>query len=135
MGKQEGAGQGGSVIPYVSHTPHVSQEEHVSLDLPRTDPRAANLAADEVRRRLEHARTTRLAQLKALDGTGASPGDHLMSNQKDAIKRVLREIDEAFARVEDGTYGTCLGCSKPVPPERLEILPHTRYCVGCQRAA
>ncbi len=107
----------------------------MSLDLPRTDPRAANLAADEVRRRLEHARTTRLAQLKALDETGAAPGDHLMSNQKDAIKRVLQEIEEAFARVADGSYGTCLGCSKPVPPERLEILPHTRYCVGCQRTA
>ncbi|MEU0284338.1 TraR/DksA C4-type zinc finger protein [Streptomyces sp. NPDC005908] len=107
----------------------------MSLDLPRTEPRTANPAADEVRRRLEHARTTRLAQLKALDESGDSPGDHLMSNQKDAIKRVLTEIDEAFARVDAGTYGDCLGCSKPVPPERLEILPHTRYCVACQRRA
>ncbi|MFF9486363.1 TraR/DksA family transcriptional regulator [Streptomyces sp. NPDC014676] len=104
----------------------------MSLDLPRTETRTAHPAADEVRRRLEHARTTRLAQLKALDETGQSPGDHLMSNQKDAIKRVLKEIDEAFTRVDDGTYGTCLGCSKAVPPERLEILPHTRYCVACQ---
>lgn len=107
----------------------------MSLDLPRTEPRTALPAADEVRQRLEHARTTRLAQLKALDETGQSPGDHLMSNQIDAIKRVLTEIDEAFARVDDGTYGTCLGCSKAVPPERLEILPHTRYCVSCQRRA
>ncbi|WP_030831212.1 MULTISPECIES: TraR/DksA C4-type zinc finger protein [Streptomyces] len=107
----------------------------MSLDLSRTEPRSAHPAADEVRQRLEHARTTRLAQLKALDETGQSPGDHLMSNQKDAINRVLREIDEAFARVEDGTYGICLGCSKSVPPERLEILPHTRYCVGCQGRA
>ncbi|CAL9375205.1 TraR/DksA family transcriptional regulator [Streptomyces pilosus] len=107
----------------------------MSLDLPRTEPRSLNPAADEVRQRLEHARTTRLAQLKALDDTGQNPGDHLMSNQKDAIKRVLTEIDEAFARVEDGTYGTCLGCSKSVPPERLEILPHTRYCVACQSRA
>lgn len=71
-GKTGGPGHGGSVIPYISHVTHAFQEEHVSLDLPRTDPRAANLAADEVRRRLEHARTTRLAQLKALDETGAA---------------------------------------------------------------
>ena len=63
MGRRAGPGHGGSVIPYIAYVTHAFQEEHVSLDLPRTDPRAANLAADEVRRRLEHARTTRLAQL------------------------------------------------------------------------
>ncbi|GAA2424324.1 TraR/DksA family transcriptional regulator [Streptomyces glaucus] len=107
----------------------------MSPDAPRTAPRPAHPAADEVRRRLEHARTTRLAQLKALDETGSSSGDHLLSHQKDAIKRILAEIDAAFARVHDGTYGICLGCSKPVPPERLEILPHTRHCVACQHRA
>ncbi|GGW56061.1 TraR/DksA family transcriptional regulator [Streptomyces griseoloalbus] len=111
----------------------------MSLDLPCTDPRTeirvASPAADEVRQRLEHARSTRVAQLKALDETGQSPDDHLMSTQKDAIERVLAEIDEAFARVDDGTYGVCLGCGKAVPPERLEILPHTRHCVTCQRRA
>ncbi|CAL9649723.1 RNA polymerase-binding transcription factor DksA [Streptomyces sp. enrichment culture] len=107
----------------------------VSLDLPRTDLRPDHPAADEIRQRLEHARSTRLAQLKALDETGQSPDDHLMSNQKDAIRRALKEIEEAFARLGDGTYGICLGCSKPVPPERLEILPHTRHCVTCQSRA
>ncbi|MEV0691743.1 MULTISPECIES: TraR/DksA C4-type zinc finger protein [unclassified Streptomyces] len=107
----------------------------MSIDLPRTEPRSAHTAADEIRQRLEHARTTRLAQLKALDETGGSPDDHLMSNQKDGIKRALTEIEAAFARVEDGSYGTCLGCSKPVPAERLEILPHTPYCVTCQSRA
>ncbi|MFI8194414.1 TraR/DksA family transcriptional regulator [Streptomyces sp. NPDC085946] len=107
----------------------------MSPDAPRTAPRPAHPVADEVRRRLEHARTTRLAQLKALDETGSGPDDHLVSHQKDAIERVLTEIDAAFARLDDGTYGTCLGCSKPVPPERLEILPHTRHCVACRRRA
>ena len=61
---------------------------------------------------------------------------HLLSTQAEAIQRVLKEINEAFARIDDGSYGACLGCSKPVPAERLEILPYTRYCVPCQcRAA
>ncbi|MFF8032206.1 MULTISPECIES: TraR/DksA family transcriptional regulator [unclassified Streptomyces] len=111
----------------------------MSLDLPRTEPRtrtgAASPAADEIRQRLEHARATRLAQLRALDETVRSPDDHLVSAQKDAIKGVLAEIDEAFARVDDGTYGSCLGCGRAVPPERLEILPHTRHCVACRRRA
>ncbi|MFD8225984.1 TraR/DksA C4-type zinc finger protein [Streptomyces massasporeus] len=100
----------------------------MSLDVTRTEPHS-----HEARRRLEHARTSRLAQLRALDETERSTDDHLLSAQKAAMKRVLGEIEEAFARIEDGTYGTCVGCAKPVPAERLEILPYTRHCVACQR--
>ncbi|MGW4272807.1 TraR/DksA C4-type zinc finger protein [Streptomyces seoulensis] len=105
----------------------------MSLDAARTDSRPERLTAHEARRRLEHARGTRLVQLRALTETGQSADDHLMSAQKDAIQRVLKEIDAAFARIEDGTYGACLGCAKPVPAERLEILPYTGHCVACMR--
>lgn len=100
----------------------------MSLDVTRAEPHP-----HEARRRLEHARTSRLAQLRALDETGHGPDDHLLSAQRTAMERALEEIEEAFARVDDGTYGICVGCAKPVPPERLEILPYTRHCVACQR--
>ncbi|WP_181794830.1 TraR/DksA C4-type zinc finger protein [Streptomyces sp. WELS2] len=99
----------------------------MSLDATR-----AGLHAHEVRRRLEHARSSRLAQVQALDESGRSTDDPLLSEQKAAMKQTLEEIAEAFARLEDGTYGTCLACAKPIPEERLEILPHTRYCVACR---
>ncbi|MGW3564640.1 TraR/DksA family transcriptional regulator [Streptomyces sp. NPDC000941] len=105
------------------------------LDTTQSDPRPGRLTAHEARQRLEHARNSRLAQLRALDETGQSTDDHLMSAQAEAIRRVLTEIDEAFARVDDGSYGTCQGCAKPVPAERLEILPYTRHCVACRRRA
>ncbi|MEU9592666.1 TraR/DksA C4-type zinc finger protein [Streptomyces sp. NPDC048193] len=105
----------------------------MSLDASRIEPRPERLTAHEARQRLEHARNTRMTQLQALGENGQD--DQLMSAQKTAIERVLKEIEEAFARVENGTYGTCLGCAKPVPGERLEILPYTRYCVACQRRA
>ncbi|MEU3661051.1 TraR/DksA C4-type zinc finger protein [Streptomyces sp. NPDC032940] len=105
----------------------------MSLDASRIEPRPERLTAHEARQRLEHARNTRMTQLRALGES--SQDDQLMSAQKTAIERVLKEIEEAFARVENGSYGTCLGCGKPVPGERLEILPYTRYCVACQRRA
>ncbi|MFI1533700.1 TraR/DksA C4-type zinc finger protein [Streptomyces anandii] len=105
----------------------------MSPDAARTEPRLERLTAQEARRRLEHARGTRLIQLQALGETGQSAGDPLMSSQRDSIERVLKEIDEAFARVDAGTYGTCVACAKPVPVERLEILPYTRHCVTCLR--
>ncbi|MGX1128107.1 DnaK suppressor protein [Streptomyces glaucescens] len=107
----------------------------MTLDTSQTEPRPGRLTAHEARQRLQHARSSRMAQLQALEETGQSAADHLMSAQAEAIRRVLKEIDEAFARIDDGSYGTCLGCSRPVPAERLEILPYTRYCVPCQRHA
>ncbi|MFH8798261.1 TraR/DksA C4-type zinc finger protein [Streptomyces sp. NPDC017936] len=102
----------------------------MSLDVPRAEPHP-----HEARQRLEHARTSRLTQLRALAATGRTTDDHLLTEQKSAMERALKEIEAAFARIEDGTYGTCLGCAKPIPQERLEILPYTRHCVSCQRRA
>ncbi|MFI1562879.1 TraR/DksA family transcriptional regulator [Streptomyces sp. NPDC020490] len=100
----------------------------MSLDVTRAEPHL-----HEARQRLEHARSSRLAQLQALNETGQTPDDHLLSEQRSAMQRALKEIEEAFARVENGTYGTCLGCAQPIPAERLEILPYTRFCVSCRR--
>ncbi|MFD8418012.1 TraR/DksA C4-type zinc finger protein [Streptomyces sp. NPDC059466] len=107
----------------------------MSLDATRTEPRRDRPSAQEARRRLEHARGTRLIQLRALTDTGLTVDDHLTSAQKHSIEQVLKEIDAAFARVEDGTYGTCPDCAKPVPAERLEILPYAHHCVACLRRA
>ncbi|TFE47664.1 molecular chaperone DnaK [Streptomyces sp. ICN441] len=105
----------------------------MSLDTPRIEARPELLTAHEARQRLEHERNSRLTQLRAV-GEAGQGAEEVMSAQKDTIERVLREIDAAFTRVEDGSYGICLGCSKSIPVERLEILPYTRFCVPCQRA-
>ena len=47
----------------------------------------------------------------------------------------LEEVDAAFARVEDGTYGRCETCGQPIPDERLRVRPATRYCVVHQEEA
>jgi RNA polymerase-binding protein DksA len=44
----------------------------------------------------------------------------------------LYEIDEALKRIDDGTYGVCDLCEKPIKHDRLEALPFTRYTVDCQ---
>jgi DnaK suppressor protein len=38
----------------------------------------------------------------------------------------------ALARVENGDYGNCVDCGKPVPEGRLEARPEAGRCVGCQ---
>ncbi len=48
-------------------------------------------------------------------------------------RNLIREIDEALKRIEDGTYGFCELTGKPIKPERLEELPWTRFSIEAAR--
>jgi DnaK suppressor protein len=43
----------------------------------------------------------------------------------------LKEIAAALERIEEGTFGVCEECHKPISKARLNALPYTRYCVKC----
>ena len=51
----------------------------------------------------------------------------------DSERRILREIDNALQRIEDGVYGICEGTGEPIPKVRLEAQPWARYCVEYAR--
>ncbi|WP_238163478.1 TraR/DksA family transcriptional regulator [Kribbella capetownensis] len=87
----------------------------------------------EILQRLQHERNTRLAQLRAMDADKPNAHGDLLTAQTTAIRVVLKEIDAAEERVDDGTYGVCRGCDVRIPIGRLEILPYVRYCVRCQQ--
>jgi len=53
----------------------------------------------------------------------------LLENQD----QMLEEIDAALARLDQGTFGRCEECQKPIAKERLDALPYTRLCVDCAR--
>jgi RNA polymerase-binding transcription factor len=44
----------------------------------------------------------------------------------------LRAVDEALKRIEDGNFGVCDMCKKPMKKGRLQAMPHARFCVSCQ---
>jgi len=48
-------------------------------------------------------------------------------------ERVIAAIDAALQRIDDGTYGTCQGCARPIAAERLEAVPWTTQCIDCKR--
>jgi DnaK suppressor protein len=47
---------------------------------------------------------------------------------------IMREIDEALARIEAGTYGLCAMCGRPIPEERLDAVPYATLCLDDKRA-
>jgi len=59
--------------------------------------------------------------------------------ERDAATSLLRTLldrrtqaELAMQRLEDGTYGFCEGCAKPIPVARLEVFPSATTCVACK---
>jgi DnaK suppressor protein len=51
----------------------------------------------------------------------------------DSERKLLKEIDDALQRVEQGTYGICEGTGRQIQKARLEAQPWARYCVEYAR--
>lgn len=47
-------------------------------------------------------------------------------------RKFLQHLNAALRRIENGEYGICIVCGKDIPKERLEAVPHTRFCVPCK---
>ena len=48
---------------------------------------------------------------------------------------LLREVEDARARLADGSFGVCQRCEEPIALKRLQAIPWASYCVSCQAKA
>ena len=48
------------------------------------------------------------------------------------IKEQLAGVEHALRKFEEGTYGFCDSCGKPIDPARLEALPQASLCLNCK---
>ena len=70
-------------------------------------------------------------------GSQAAAASKVFEQQRDLALRDRAEqhlalVDAALARLDDGTFGTCLNCGRPIAPGRLEALPWAAHCIDCQ---
>ncbi|MBE3586674.1 MAG: TraR/DksA C4-type zinc finger protein [Thermoanaerobacter sp.] len=110
----------------------------------------------EVRRRLEEEKQRQMELIRGINEGGLAtsmsdsigelslydnnPGDigtELFERSKDFALREdarikIRAIDEALARLEQGTYGICEICGEAIDPSRLEAVPYTTLCYRCR---
>jgi DnaK suppressor protein len=47
------------------------------------------------------------------------------------LAETLRETEDALAKMDDGTYGTCESCGGEIGTARLEAMPAARLCIKC----
>ncbi len=67
----------------------------------------------------------------AEDGSSVMEQERIGTVSED-FRDVLRQVDGALARIDDGTYGTCQRCGEPINEERLEAVPYVEFCIECQ---
>ncbi|HEY0765930.1 MAG TPA: TraR/DksA C4-type zinc finger protein [Pyrinomonadaceae bacterium] len=100
-----------------------------------------NLLLEQRRQAIEDVRTDRATALEGDDGVedegemseldlNRSTAFTLASQQSEFIE----EIDEALGRIQDGTYGLCSRCGKPLDEKRLQAMPTAKYDAECQAA-
>jgi RNA polymerase-binding protein DksA len=54
---------------------------------------------------------------------------------EEGARDTLVQIEAALQRIEDGSYGSCEVCGKPIGAERLSAIPWARLCIDDQRRA
>ena len=52
----------------------------------------------------------------------------------DRESKLLKEVNAAMKRVDEGSYGTCLRCEEEIPEKRMKAVPWAAYCVPCQES-
>lgn len=80
------------------------------------------------------------AELSTIDQHPADIGTELFDRERDmsiveTVEVELDDVEHALRRLDDGTYGTCEACGKPIGEERLAAVPAARFCVQDQAMA
>ncbi|HKS29652.1 MAG TPA: TraR/DksA family transcriptional regulator [Pyrinomonadaceae bacterium] len=95
---------------------------------------------EELRQRTENVRADQAAALEANDDGVKDSVDMSLQdvNREIAFRlgeresQMVADIDQALLRMDEGTYGQCARCGKPIDERRLEALPTARYDAACQ---
>jgi DnaK suppressor protein len=99
--------------------------------------RLERIRDDELLPHLTQSQSDSTSELSSFD---QHPGDvatetHDRSRDESILENVraqLRDIEDAFARLDNGTYGVCEATGEQIPDERLETMPAARYTVEAQ---
>jgi DnaK suppressor protein len=101
---------------------------------------------EDRKRELQRSLSTRLRDVRtdrgydgklvgALDAVEVSDSDlqqEIGVVMAEMIADVLRRVDEALARLENGVYGSCVDCNGEIPDKRLKALPFALRCRECE---
>src|SRR5579885_3424987 len=68
------------------------------------------------------------------NGAGGGYADPTDRATMESDRNFLAKIEEAVARIDEGTYGRCEECGNEIGIERLKARPVTTFCISCKSA-
>ncbi|MEZ5523524.1 MAG: TraR/DksA family transcriptional regulator [Pseudomonadales bacterium] len=77
---------------------------------------------------LDQSKVGRLSRLDALQQQAMAQAS------SEAHRQQLSRVHRAFQKINEGEYGCCEDCGKPIPFARLQIQPESELCVECLQA-
>ncbi len=77
---------------------------------------------------LDQSKVGRLSRMDALQQQAMAQAS------SEAHLRQLAKVHRAMQKLEEGEYGDCEECGKPIPFKRLQIQPESDFCVQCLQA-
>jgi len=57
--------------------------------------------------------------------------DPVLESLGETTQIEIDKIRQALSRLDEGSYGLCLKCGKPIKKERLKALPYSSFCIHC----
>jgi DnaK suppressor protein len=69
-----------------------------------------------------------------MDQTGRSTEQEFAIFGLNRRSELLRNIQAALRRIEDGTFGICTNCEEVIGSNRLLAVPWTSFCISCQES-
>jgi RNA polymerase-binding transcription factor len=110
----------------------------------RTEKRAhfRQLLLDQLRQYTEQIRSDQAAALElnnedvkdSVDLSVLDLNKEIMFRLGERDSKLVADIDQALLRIEEGSYGICARCGKPIDERLLEAIPTARYDAACQTA-
>lgn len=67
-----------------------------------------------------------------IDQASSEYAQSMVFRLRDREKFLLKKIDRALSRIEDGTFGLCERCEEAINIKRLEARPVTTLCIRCK---
>ena len=95
---------------------HRRQEAQQELETAKDDAQPVNLD-------LSIGRLTRVDALQQ---------QQMAAARRRRLEAQLAQIQQAFSRIEHGTFGECIHCDEPIGFRRLKVRPEAPMCLRCQ---
>lgn len=86
---------------------------------------ARDAEASEATVELDQTKVGRLSRMDAMQAQAMAKA----SGHRRAA--TLRHISAALQRIDDGEFGVCQACYRPINPKRLEFDPTVTLCIDC----